>query len=133
MPNARVKAGETTEEARVRYNAEMSEYRASRRRSGNPLANKPAHQVKKHDLWKKYRITPETYEAMRVAQSNRCAICECVFLDQNAAASHPNNCVVDHCHETTKVRGLLCPACNLGLGKFEDNVDRLKRAISYLS
>ena len=40
---------------------------------------------------------------------------------------------IDHCHETGKVRGLLCSKCNIALGNFDDDIETLKRAISYLS
>lgn len=39
---------------------------------------------------------------------------------------------IDHCHDSGKVRGLLCDACNLGLGKFEDSPELLRRAADYL-
>jgi hypothetical protein len=32
-----------------------------------------------------------------------------------------------------KIRGLLCKACNMGLGVFKDNLTYLKGAIDYLS
>ena len=54
----------------------------------------------------------------------------------------PDNCMlchersdvleIDHCHTTGKVRGLLCPPCNKGLGHFEDNGTYLWNAIKYL-
>jgi len=40
--------------------------------------------------------------------------------------------VVDHCHVSGKVRGLLCSECNLGLGKFKDSLNKLRKAVSYL-
>ena len=39
---------------------------------------------------------------------------------------------VDHCHETGKIRGLLCHYCNKALGMFDDNVEILQSAILYL-
>ena len=39
---------------------------------------------------------------------------------------------VDHCHTTNKVRGILCAACNFGIGKFKDSTALLYLAIDYL-
>jgi len=41
--------------------------------------------------------------------------------------------VVDHNHNTNKVRGLLCNHCNRGLGHFRDNTETLLKAIDYLN
>ena len=39
---------------------------------------------------------------------------------------------VDHNHKTGRVRGILCSFCNTALGKFDDSVGLLARAIEYL-
>lgn len=40
--------------------------------------------------------------------------------------------VVDHCHASGKIRGLLCDLCNRGIGHFNDSVELLYKAIKYL-
>ena len=40
---------------------------------------------------------------------------------------------VDHCHRRGSLRGLLCHACNKGLGFFVDDPARLRRAADYVS
>lgn len=39
---------------------------------------------------------------------------------------------IDHCHRTSKIRGLLCRQCNSALGLFQDRPDLLRRAAEYL-
>lgn len=39
---------------------------------------------------------------------------------------------VDHCHNSSEYRGLLCGPCNKGLGQFRDNVEVMRKAITYL-
>lgn len=79
----------------------------------------------------KYGITLDTYNELIKAQNGNCAIC-----NKPEVALHlgkPKALSVDHCHATGKVRGLLCHACNTGIGSFEDNPELLKQAIAYLS
>lgn len=40
--------------------------------------------------------------------------------------------VVDHCHKTNVIRGMLCNHCNRGLGHFKDNPELLEFARIYL-
>lgn len=74
-------------------------------------------------LRNKYGIEPEMFMALLYLQDRRCAICRVEFV----RTPH-----IDHCHETGRVRGLLCGQCNTGLGMFEDSVARMNVAIKYL-
>lgn len=42
------------------------------------------------------------------------------------------NWVLDHCHDTETFRGWVCHHCNVGLGAFNDNLQRVKNAVKYL-
>ena len=66
------------------------------------------------------------YENLLEKQNNACAICGIT------AEEDGKRLVIDHNHETLKVRGLLCHKCNSGLGFFQDNQAHLAMAIEYL-
>lgn len=59
-----------------------------------------------------------------------CAICR--LTETKARASVVMALAVDHNHRTGKVRGLLCNACNLSIGKMRDDPTRLRAAATYL-
>jgi hypothetical protein len=118
--------------------------RKTRARDGRQSYCRPCHRARReaweshHDgrreaarrrsrLKRTFGITPEDYDAMLAEQAGGCAICGgppvagAAFFD------------VDHDHLTGRVRGLLCRACNLGLGKFRDRPLLLAHAIRYLA
>lgn len=68
----------------------------------------------------------EEYETLLQEQNSTCAICGIT------AEEIGKRLIVDHNHETLKVRGLLCWRCNSGLGFFKDNQAHLAMAIEYL-
>ena len=76
-----------------------------------------------------YGLDVDSYKHLFRYQDHRCAICN-RFIELYGTAQ--NRAVVDHCHETQRVRGLLCGACNTGLGQFRDNPRYLDRALGYL-
>lgn len=60
-------------------------------------------------------------EWLKLRQGGFCAICQ---------KNEPVH--VDHDHVTGVVRGILCFNCNRGLGKLGDDVNLLRRALTYL-
>lgn len=79
---------------------------------------------------KSYGLTYEEVKQLREQQNNLCAICgEIGFMMNDRVKSTLN---VDHDHKTGKIRGLLCHNCNRALGLLQDNVERLRKAITYL-
>ena len=88
--------------------------------------NKDPHFDKRRDLKKNYGISFEDYEKLFIEQKKQCAICKSTVA--NGKGWH-----VDHDHETSQIRGILCHYCNLGIGHFKDDVDSIIKAISYLS
>jgi hypothetical protein len=70
----------------------------------------------------RYGISERDYNELLRLQAGLCAICA------ERPARH-----VDHCHETGEVRGLLCFACNAGLGNLSDDLLLLEAAVDYLA
>lgn len=84
-----------------------------------------AERVRRQNYRQSYGITIEQYDEMLAAQGGLCAICrgECPTGKRLG---------VDHCHETGKVRGLLCKSCNTGIGSLADSIECLEAALAYL-
>jgi len=68
-----------------------------------------------------YDLDPELAEQLVQNRVGECSICGSILP-----------LVVDHCHTTGKVRGLICSACNRVLGYSKDNIKTLENAILYL-
>lgn len=114
-------------EARRKKYAESLEFKAAMKaaakawQQGNPTKRKA-------QRLKQYGIDLSDFNDLMTIQGGACAICG------HSDTSTPNTFpLVDHCHTTGKIRGLLCKPCNQGLGFFRDDKDRLFAAIAYLS
>jgi len=81
-------------------------------------------------LKRNYGITWNDYTVMLDRQHGVCAICcrEGFVM----GPSHKVKLVVDHCHRTGRIRGLLCHNCNRALGLLQDNTEAIGRARRYL-
>jgi hypothetical protein len=91
---------------------------------------KHPHGQRRYVLKRRYGITLEEYNRLFKIQGGVCAICrkpELVELNGKVLAL-----AVDHSHSTDSVRGLLCLACNRGLGSFKDSSALLRSAAHYL-
>ena len=78
----------------------------------------------------KYKLSAAEFRALWAMQRGRCAICLSPFPVETQTRTTIR---VDHDHITGAVRGLLCNACNVGVGMFRDDAARMRRAVDYLS
>jgi hypothetical protein len=110
------------EYARSKYHNLSEEVKKERRRK-NPCNTPEWH--KEYKLRTQFGLTTEEYRGMITIQNNRCITCGTEFDEQIKPQ-------VDHCHNTGKVRGLLCRPCNTSLGLLKENPETLKNLITYL-
>ncbi|SRR6266567_3717702 len=111
---------------RDRKRAYMREYNIRNRekrlaRAKLDWANRDLSHEKNMRRKRRYGLPPGEFERIAEKQAGMCALCR---------VKPP--CDVDHCHDTDKVRGLLCRSCNIGLGMLGDSIDGVLRAIEYL-
>lgn len=64
----------------------------------------------------------QIYADLFERQNGLCGIC----------ANPMQRPLLDHCHKTMQVRGLLCSRCNVGLGQFQDDEKLLAKALNYI-
>lgn len=89
-------------------------------------------------LRKKYGIGIDDINLLREEQGYCCKLC-----GRHESEIRPkkrtrikgraiDSLVVDHCHDTGAIRGLVCTKCNNGLGAFRDDPALLRKGILYL-
>lgn len=118
--------------------AEMRDYY---NRTKPPLKPKPVPQgrdrarAKASAYRRRYGIGIDQRDAMLAAQGDVCAICggdDPVGYDW--CTDHDHACCPKRGHSCGScIRGILCRKCNLALGHFDDDIDRLRSAIDYLT
>jgi hypothetical protein len=96
-----------------------------KRRSRRSLSTKARHGQREYNRRYLYGLTTEQFDQMLASQDGKCAICR----TDKWPGYGPH---VDHCHETGRVRGILCGPCNHGLGILRDDPARLRAAADYL-
>lgn len=73
-----------------------------------------------------YNITEQDYIDMYIKQNGNCSICY-KYIEYRGFSTH-----IDHCHDSTNVRSLLCSNCNTALGLLKENIEVMYRAIDYI-
>lgn len=93
------------------------------------IKNKAIKSKKGKQYWlkSKYGITPEEHNQLLINHDFRCALCK------RHMTEFKHGLGVDHCHETGKIRGMLCMPCNTSLGYFGDTPEALTKVLSYLT
>jgi hypothetical protein len=88
-------------------------------------------------IYEKYGVTLDLFQSLWSVAKGKCQICDVKLKSalvpgyDGKFKSQPT-AHIDHCHETGKVRGLLCIRCNTSIGRLEDNADLLRAAIRFL-
>lgn len=97
--------------------------RVRARREANPEV--VARITLKAFLRRKYDMPIEEWDRRLADQGGCCAICR-------QPPPQGIRLTVDHDHDTGAVRGLLCGACNTGIGRLGDDAERVAAAAEYL-
>lgn len=86
---------------------------------------KPRYLTKRNQrLRKQYGITHADYVGLLASQGGGCALCGFKPTDKPLC--------VDHCHDSGRIRGILCRACNRALALFGDNETGIRRILAYV-
>lgn len=83
-------------------------------------------------LRRSFKLSVEDYKSMWTKQNGRCKLCDRPESALSSGTGRTRRLSVDHCHESGKIRELLCGACNSGLGNFKDDPVLLEKAAEYL-
>ncbi len=71
-------------------------------------------------------MTAKQYAVMLEMQKGLCKMCELPHFGDRPF-------VVDHCHKTGKIRGLIHTRCNTGIGMLNDDPLMMLKAYFYLA
>jgi hypothetical protein len=80
-------------------------------------------------LKKTFGITSEGYEELLKKAGGCCEVCGKTETYCRGKLAY---FVVDHCHTTGEIRGILCHSCNRAIGQLGDSSDLVDKARRYL-
>lgn len=109
---------------RYHYKTNPEKYAAWK--AGSPV---PPEKAKLYNIKYTYGVSAAEYKLLEERTGGVCPIC---LRDPVETFNRNKWMVIDHNHATGQMRGLLCHSCNIALGSFQDDQERLRRAIEYL-
>ena len=135
-----------TSRCKMCKNLDVAEYRArpssllrqssydKERRSRPGYYGRKAYLKRVWNIQHEYGSTEQEIRNMMDEQKGCCSICGCSLTVPEAVngGKYWGNYSIDHCHETMKVRGLLCAMCNRGLGQLGDTLQGVTAAYYYM-
>lgn len=101
--------------------------RASERALRQKNIEKCREKDRRETLFRTYGITLEQKQSMLAAQGGKCKACG------SPQPGSKKGWHVDHCHDTGRIRGILCHPCNAAIGNAGESIERLRALIAYLA
>ena len=89
--------------------------------------------VRKNYRKRVYGLNEEAFKEIWLKQGGKCPVCEKELTDELGTKHLPSKAVIDHCHDTGKIRGILCTMCNKGIGLLGDRRETIVKALKYLT
>lgn len=74
--------------------------------------------------WAKFKLSEAEYEQYFIDAGYKCGCCH--------TTSDKRRLCLDHCHDTGRIRGVLCSNCNTALGLVHENIETLRNLIKYV-
>lgn len=85
---------------------------------------------------KRVRASSKERSELLIKAGNKCEICGTSASGYDCSVTgieSTKKLAVDHCHQSGKLRGILCLSCNVALGHLKDDISLLEAAIVYLN
>ena len=84
---------------------------------------------RKQRILRNYGKSLDWFETTIASQGNCCPCCGVKYV---MGANGADRAVVDHCHVTGQLRGIICSTCNVALGYAKENALRLRNLACYV-
>lgn len=111
---------------RGRWKTDHHRERRAARRADNLVEERRKDRERKRK--QNYGLSAEDIALLLAQQGGGCALCK-----TTKPGGRYNVFCVDHCHETGRVRGMLCHSYNVALGALGDNEAGLAAALAYVA